>query len=121
MARLQSDFVAAVSHEFRSPLTAMCHLTEMLEDGGTPPERLPDYYRALGARRRLHAMVENLLDFSRVDAGRRAYQFVDTDAAELVSRVVQECRDQTPSTANRVECLTQRRRTAGAHAHPRRS
>ena len=106
VARLQSDFVAAVSHEFRSPLTAMCHLTEMLEEGGTPPERLTDYYRALGREsRRLHAMVENLLDFGRLDAGRRAYQFVDTDAAELVNRVVQECRDQTPSTAHRVECL----------------
>ena len=55
VARLQSDFVAAVSHEFRTPLTAMRHLTEMLEEGGTQPERLPDYYRALGKEtRRLH-------------------------------------------------------------------
>ena len=106
VARLQSDFVAAVSHEFRSPLTAMCHLTEMLEDGGTQPERLPDYYRALGREsRRLRTMVENLLDFGRIDAGRRAYQFEDTDASELVSRVVQECRDQSPSAAHRIECL----------------
>jgi signal transduction histidine kinase len=70
VARLQSDFVAAVSHEFRSPLTAMCHLTEMLEEGGTQTERLPDYYRAwerAGAARD----GGNLLDFGRMDAGRR--------------------------------------------------
>lgn len=36
VARLQSDFVAAVSHEFRTPLSAMRHFTEMLEEGETP-------------------------------------------------------------------------------------
>ena len=71
VARLQSDFVAAVSHEFRTPLTAMCHLTEMLDEGSTEPDRLPHYYRALRREsHRLHAMVENLLDFGRIDAGR---------------------------------------------------
>jgi len=104
VARLQSDFVAAVSHEFRTPLTAMCHLTEMLEEGATPPDRLPLYYGALGREsRRLHAMVESLLDFGRIDAGRRGYQFVDTDATELVKQVVQECRDHAPSAAHRIE------------------
>jgi signal transduction histidine kinase len=57
VARLQSDFVATVSHEFRTPLAAMRHLTEMLEDGGVPADRVPRYYRALGKEaRRLHAM-----------------------------------------------------------------
>jgi signal transduction histidine kinase len=104
VARLQSDFVAAVSHEFRSPLTAMCHLAEMLEGGHASSDRLADYYRALGREsRRLRNMVESLLDFSRFDAGQRAYQFEDTDAAELVDRVVRECRDQSPATADRIE------------------
>ena len=103
VARLQSDFVAAVSHEFRTPLTAMCHLTEMLDEGSTEPDRLPHYYRALRREsHRLHAMVENLLDFGRIDAGQRAYQFVDTDLAELVTQVVQECRHHTPSSAHRL-------------------
>lgn len=107
VARLQSDFVAAVSHEFRTPLTAMCHLTEMLEEGATPPDRLPLYYGALGREsRRLRAIVESLLDFGRIDAGRRGYQFVDTDATELVEQVVQECRDRAPSAAHRIEWHT---------------
>ena len=91
VARLQSDFVAAVSHEFRSPLTAMCHLTEMLEEGGTPQDRLPLYYRALGKEtRRLHGMVESLLDFGRMEAGRRKYHMLATTAAELARQVVEE-------------------------------
>jgi signal transduction histidine kinase len=46
VARLQSEFVATVSHEFRTPLTAMRHLTEVLEDGTASADRLPHYYRA---------------------------------------------------------------------------
>ena len=91
VARLRSDFVAQVSHEFRSPLTAMCHLTELLEEGGTPTQRLPEYYRALGREtRRLHAMVENLLDFGRMEAGRRIYQMKETRIEDVARRVVDE-------------------------------
>src|SRR6187549_1447441 len=91
VARLQSEFVAAVSHEFRTPLTAMRHLTEMLEEGGSPPERLPQYYQALGKEtRRLHGLVENVLDFGRIEAGRRTYPMEETDAVSSVARIVDE-------------------------------
>lgn len=104
VARLQSDFVAAVSHEFRTPLTAMCHLTELLEQGDTKPERLPAYYRALGKEsRRLHTMVENLLDFGRMGSGRRSYDFCETDAAELVDQVAQEFTDRSAAAAHRIQ------------------
>lgn len=104
VASLQSDFVAAVSHEFRTPLTAMCHLTEMLEQGTASVDRLPEYYRALGKEsRRLHTMVENLLDFGRLDSGRRAYDFCETDAIELVDRVVREYTEHASGVASRIE------------------
>jgi signal transduction histidine kinase len=104
VARLQSDFVAAVSHEFRTPLTAMCHLTEILEQGNAGPERLSEYYRALGKEsRRLHTMVENLLDFGRMDSGRRTYEFSETDAVELVDHVAHEFADRSAVAARRIE------------------
>jgi len=104
VARLQSDFVAAVSHEFRTPLTAMCHLTEMLEQGDASPARLPDYYSALGKEsRRLHAMVEKLLDFGRMDSGRRTYDFSEMNAVELVEHVAEEYADRSPALASRIE------------------
>jgi signal transduction histidine kinase len=104
VARLQSDFVAAVSHEFRTPLTAMSHLTEMLEEGGTPGDRLPLYYRALGKEtRRLRGMVESLLDFARMEAGRHIYHIEDADAAELVRGVVDEFREEVSANTHRVE------------------
>jgi len=94
VARLQSDFVSAVSHEFRTPLTAIRHLTEMLEENGAPQDRLPQYYRALAREaRRLHGIVESLLDFGSMEAGRRTYHMEETNPAILVRRVVDEFRE----------------------------
>jgi len=91
VARLQSEFVATVSHEFRTPLTAMRHLTDLLEEGGVAPERQAVYYGAIGKEmRRLHGMVEGLLDFGRIESGRRTYQMETTTAADLARRVVEE-------------------------------
>lgn len=104
VARLQSDFVATVSHEFRTPLAAMRHLTELLEDGGVPADRLARYYRALGKEtRRLHAMVESLLDFGRMEAGRRVYQMEEMNAAELAEQVVNEFREHAAVAPQRIE------------------
>jgi signal transduction histidine kinase len=106
VARLQSDFVDAVSHEFRTPLTAMCHITEVLEDGGAPSGRLPEYYRALATEsRRLKGMVESLLDFGRLEAGRQPYDFVETDAAQFVTEIVHDLRERVPSAAHRLQLL----------------
>lgn len=96
VARLQSDFVSAVSHEFRTPLTAMCHVTERLEENSASPERLPQYYRALAREtRRLRALVESLLDFGRLQAGKRIFDMRDTDITELARGVVDEFRDRS--------------------------
>jgi two-component system phosphate regulon sensor histidine kinase PhoR len=103
VARLQSDFVAAVSHEFRTPLTAMCHLTEMLKENGAPQDRLPQYYHALAREtRRLHRMVESLLDFGRMESGRRTYRMEETNAAALVGRVVDEFRERPDGGGGRL-------------------
>lgn len=94
VARLQTDFVAAVSHEFRTPLTAISHLAEVLDEGGADPDRLRGYYRALrGESRRLQTMIESLLDFGRTEAGHRTYEFVEADAAALAAAAVREFRD----------------------------
>ena len=91
VARLQSDFVAQVSHEFRTPLAAMRHLTELLEDGSASTERLPQYYQALGKEtRRLHSMVEGLLDFGRIESGRHVYTLEDLNMLDVAARVVNE-------------------------------
>lgn len=105
VARLQSNFVAAVSHEFRSPVAALRHLTELLAGGGVSGEdRLRRYYAALASEaERLHRLVESLLDFGRMEAGRREYRFEPLDATALIEHVVSEFANADESAARRIE------------------
>lgn len=105
-ARLQSDFVSAVSHEFRTPLTSMKQFTEMLvEDDGLPAEERRAYYRAQErATRRLSRLVESLLDFGRMEAGARPYRREALDAGELVETVVEEFRQEGECNTFTIEC-----------------
>jgi signal transduction histidine kinase len=90
VARLQTDFVSAVSHEFRTPLTSLRHVTELLEENDeVPVERRKAFYDALGRNTdRLHRLVESLLDFARMESGRKPYDLQPVDAAALVADVV---------------------------------
>jgi signal transduction histidine kinase len=92
VARLQSDFVAAVSHEFRSPLTALRQMAEMLEMGRLTDEtRRQQYYRHLVSETsRLQRLVETLLNFGRMEAGATTYRFTAIDAGVVVRQVVSE-------------------------------
>ena len=91
-ARLQSDFVAAVSHEFRTPLASLRQLTENLAEGRvTSEDRRQAYYQAQArATGRLHRLVEGLLDFGRMEAGVLRYRFEALDMSALVRSVAEE-------------------------------
>ena len=105
VARLQSDFVAAVSHEFRSPLTTVRQMAEMLEMDRVPnEERRHQYYRILsGEASRLQRLVETLLNFGRMEAGAERYQFVDIDPAALVRDVVHDIEMQARDAGTHIE------------------
>ena len=75
VARLQSEFVSAVSHDFRTPLTSLRQVTEALAGERVTAERRPAYYGIqLRAIDRLHRLVEGLLEFGRVEAGGREFE-----------------------------------------------
>jgi signal transduction histidine kinase len=105
LARMQSDFVSAVSHEFRSPLTAMRQLTEMLLLGRAPSEeRRQLYYETmLKETTRLQRVVEALLQFGRLEAGTRKYRCDELDAASLVRRAVNDFEQQIAGSGRHVE------------------
>ena len=92
VAQLQTDFVSAVSHEFRTPLTSLRQLSEMLVDRPEAPvERRQAYYAALARQTdRLHRLVESLLDFGRMEAGTSPYRFAPLDAGALVTDIVRQ-------------------------------
>ena len=100
-ARLQSDFVAAVSHEFRSPLTTMAQFTELLADGRVSEEsRRRVYFDVLHQQTsRLHRLVEDLLDFGLVNAGRWQCQFEPLELCQLVRDSVNAYQTSSPAAA----------------------
>jgi signal transduction histidine kinase len=104
LVRMQSDFVSAVSHEFRTPLTSMRLITEALEDDRVPdPVRLRDSYHSLSrATERLHRLVEDLLDFRRMESGAIEYRMRSLDAAETVRNVTEEFRKEVEERGFRV-------------------
>jgi signal transduction histidine kinase len=89
LGRLQQEFVAAVSHEFRTPLTTLRQITEALEDGRVVNEqRRVAYYHSLSrATQRLQRLVEDLLDFRRMQSGAVEYRPARINARELTDQI----------------------------------
>jgi signal transduction histidine kinase len=96
LARLKSDFVSNVSHELRTPLALIRLYAETLELGRiTTQEKKQQYYRIIRKEsERLTALINNILDFSRIEAGRKEYEFRDTNIAELVHNTLDSYRYQ---------------------------
>jgi signal transduction histidine kinase len=96
LARLKSDFVSNVSHELRTPLALIRLYAETLELGRIKGEaKVEEYYRIIRTEsERLTALINNILDFSRIEAGRKEYDFRQTDLAELVSNTLDTYRAQ---------------------------
>jgi signal transduction histidine kinase len=94
VAQLQSDFVAAVSHEFRTPLTSLRQFTDILRDARSLDEgkRSVCYEAQSRATDRLTRLVESLLDFGRMEAGAHPYRFERCDCGGLVEAVVDDFR-----------------------------
>ena len=96
LARLKSDFVANVSHELRTPLALIRLYAETLELGRlTAKEKYQEYFRIIREEsERLTALINNILDFSRIEAGRKEYEFKETNLAELVCSTLDSYRFQ---------------------------
>jgi len=96
LARLKSDFVSNVSHELRTPLALIRLYAETLELGRiTTREKKQEYYRIIRKEsERLTALINNILDFSRIEAGRKEYEFRETDIADLVRNTLDSYRYQ---------------------------
>jgi signal transduction histidine kinase len=96
LARLKSDFVSNVSHELRTPLSLIRLYAETLELGRIKTqEKKEEYYSIIRKEsERLTALINNILDFSRIEAGRKEYDFRETDIAELVRNTLDAYRYQ---------------------------
>jgi two-component system phosphate regulon sensor histidine kinase PhoR len=90
ISALKSDFVANVSHELKTPLALVRMFGEMLQSGRvTSDEKRQQYLDIIVSEsERLSSLIENVLDFARVDRGREAYDFSEGDVGEAVAKAV---------------------------------
>jgi two-component system phosphate regulon sensor histidine kinase PhoR len=90
LVRLKSDFVSNVSHELRTPLSLIRMFAETLEMGRlTSEDKKREYYTTiLQETERLTRLVNNILNFSRMDAGKKEYHFEQTNVNEVLSMVL---------------------------------
>jgi signal transduction histidine kinase len=96
LSRLKSDFVANVSHELKTPLALIRLFAETLELGRVKDdEKAKQYYRVINKEsQRLTQLINNILDFSRIEAGKKEYRITPTSLARVVGDVVEAYRFQ---------------------------
>ena len=89
LSRLKTDFVANISHELRTPLTSVRLFAETLKENRTSdPAELNEVHNLLASEsERLSNLVEKLLDWSRLESGRRILNREQTTVAQILDRV----------------------------------
>ena len=94
-AMLKTTFVSNVSHELKTPLTSIRMYAELLEDGrvGDPAKASKFLGTIVSESKRLSRLVNNMLDFSRLEQGRRKYAMENLDVCALVREVADSMRE----------------------------
>jgi signal transduction histidine kinase len=90
LADLKSDFVSSVSHDLKTPLALIQLFAETLEVGRIrTPERAQEYYRIINSEaQKLTRLINNILEFSRIEAGLRHYRMAPVNLADLAGKVL---------------------------------
>lgn len=94
LSNLKSDFVANVSHELKTPLSLVRMFGELLQSGRVENDEKRAQYLDIivSESERLAALIENVLDFAKVERGKAAYDFTRANVGQVVQRAVEACR-----------------------------
>jgi signal transduction histidine kinase len=99
----KSQFLANMSHELRTPLNAIIGVSEMLrEDAEAAKQDLEPLDRVLGAGRHLLALINDILDLSKIEAGRMELQLESFALAPLIAEVVKTIEPLAAKNSNQV-------------------
>ena len=106
LARQKTDFVSNVSHELKTPLTSIRMFAEMLaEDRVTEPDKRRQFHQIIASEAsRLTRLINNVLDFARLERGEKKYQFAELDLAALVAETVAAYRPHLESAGFTLAC-----------------
>ena len=87
---LKSDFISNVSHELKTPLAIISMFGEMLANGKTKSQEQSTEYAEIIWREsvRLGRLIDNVLDFAKIERGMGVYEFAESDIVEVVERAI---------------------------------
>ena len=86
---LKSDFVASVSHELRAPVASIRLMADALNAGKIEPHTVREFHRLISREgARLSTLIENVLDFARIEQGRKNWHFEPTDLGALLTETL---------------------------------
>jgi two-component system, OmpR family, phosphate regulon sensor histidine kinase PhoR len=93
-SRMKSDFIANVSHELKTPLSLIRMFGELLATGKHKGEQSPREYAEIITREaeRLSHLIDNVLDFARIERGKASYDFTEGRLDDVVERALDVCR-----------------------------
>ena len=105
-ARQKTDFVSNVSHELKTPLTSIRMFSELLAEGRvTDTTKQRSYLNIISAEAaRLTRLINNVLDFSRMERGEKKYNFESSDLAEVVRSTAGTFRPHFEATGFKFDC-----------------
>lgn len=89
LGELKSQFVASVSHELRAPVSSMRLMADVLDSKQVDDETQQEFHRLISKEgTRLSTLIENVLDFARIEEGCKDYVFSETDLSGVVRDTV---------------------------------
>jgi signal transduction histidine kinase len=106
LARQKTDFVSNVSHELKTPLTSIRMFSELLADGRvTDSAKQRSYLQIITAETaRLTRLINNVLDFSRMERGEKKYNIRDCDLVQILRETVESYRPHLENNGFQLEC-----------------
>jgi len=95
--RKQREFVSVISHEFRTPLTAIQGYSELMSEDELPPDQVREFSKDIYAdARRLERMITEILDFDRLESGRMTIAPANVDLGAHARAAVDDFRVVAP-------------------------
>jgi len=106
LARQKTDFVSNVSHELKTPLTSIRMFSELLAEGRVPDAAKQRSYLGIitAETARLTRLINNVLDFARLERGEKKYNFQPCDLVAVVREPAETFRPHLEANGFRLEC-----------------
>jgi signal transduction histidine kinase len=107
LARQKTDFVSNVSHELKTPLTSIRMFSELLAEGRvTDPAKQRSYFNIITAETaRLTRLINNVLDFARLERGEKKYNFAACDLVALAQASLESYRPHLENNGFKLEVV----------------